>query len=215
LPHWSQPGVVTFITWRTIDSMPRFRLDEWYSERAAWLRHHSIDPSHPHWRAQLHRLEPSLSKAFLKQSWSRWHDILDAGHGECPLRNPEIAEIVANSLRHFDRSRYILFDFVIMPNHVHLLVSFADSDSLLKQCESWKHFTATKTNQRLKQTGRFWQVDAFDHLVRSAEQFDYYRDYIAKNSVRAGLQPGEYVHYTLQSELTSRRTHAEREHYSP
>jgi putative transposase len=83
-----------------------------------------------------------------------------------------------------------------MPNHVHILVVFPDPESLLAQCESWKHYTATQINRRLKRRGRFWQQDAFDHLVRSEEQFAYLRDYIAKNPANAKLKVGEYIHYS-------------------
>jgi putative transposase len=102
--------------------------------------------------------------------------------------------MVATSVQHFDGDRYDLSDFVVMPNHVHLLVAFSDEESMLKQCESWKHFTATRINRALGRRGRFWQQDGFDHLVRSEEHLQYLRRYIAENPVRARLQPGEYIH---------------------
>ena len=46
---------------------------------------------------------------------------MDSCHGTCPLKSRDCAEIVADALRHFDGDRYLLGDFVIMPNHVHLL----------------------------------------------------------------------------------------------
>jgi len=74
--------------------------------------------------------------------------------------------------------------------------SFPDEAAMLAQCESWKHFTAMKINRRQKRRGRFWQQDGFDHLVRSEEQFEYLRKYIASNPSRAQLRPGEYIHYS-------------------
>jgi type I restriction enzyme R subunit len=109
-----------------------------------------------------------------------------------------LAEEVARSLKHFDGDRYDLTDFVVMPNHVHLLVAFPDEQSMLAQCESWKHYTAAKINPALGRKGRFWQQDGFDHLVRSIEQFQYYRDYIADNPRRARLDEGEYIHFSKQ-----------------
>jgi putative transposase len=67
---------------------------------------------------------------------------------------------------------------------------------MLTQCESWKHYTAVQLNRRLRRRGRFWQQDGFDHLVRSAEQFEYLRRYIADNPHRASLSPGEFVHWS-------------------
>jgi type I restriction enzyme R subunit len=68
--------------------------------------------------------------------------------------------------------------------------------ALLKQCDSWKTFTATRINRMLGRKGRFWQQDSFDHLVRSAEQFHFLRGYIADNPRRANLRLGEYVHWS-------------------
>jgi REP-associated tyrosine transposase len=110
------------------------------------------------------------------------------------LRQPALSQIVTDSLLHFDGDRYELTDFVVMPNHVHLLVAFPDEESMLRQCDSWKHFTSTQINPALGRKGHFWQQDGFDHLVRSVEQFEYLRRYIADNSRRARLRPDEYRH---------------------
>jgi putative transposase len=83
-----------------------------------------------------------------------------------------------------------------MPNHVHLLAAFPDEEAMLAQCESWKHYTATQINRRLGENGRFWQQDGFDHLVRSEEQWEYLRRYIAANPARARLSEGEYLHFS-------------------
>jgi putative transposase len=197
LPHWGQAGTVCFITWRTHDSMPNLVLDQWYGDRNKWLREQGIDSTYPDWRDRLHRLDLVLVQEFFAHFWNRWHDALDIGHGACVLRQPNLATIVEKSLRHFDGERYFLLDFVIMPNHVHLLASFPDESAMLKQCESWKHYTATQINRRLHQKGRFWQQDGFDHLVRSEEQFRYLREYIAANPKKAGIKPGEFVHYSV------------------
>ena len=114
-------------------------------------------------------------------------------------RNPAIGKLVADSLLKFDRDRYIVTDFVVMPNHVHLLTAFQDDDSMLKQCEEWKRYTARQIHKAMNTSGRFWQQDGFDHLVRSAAQFEHFRRYIADNPRKAGLRSGEYVHYSKQA----------------
>ena len=100
------------------------------------------------------------------------------------LRKSELAKTIAESLRYFDGDRYDLTDFVVMPNHVHLLAAFPNEEAMLDQCESWKHFTAVKINRFLGRKQRFWQQDGFDHLIRSAEQFEYLRRYVADNPQR-------------------------------
>lgn len=194
LPHWSQAGVVTFVTWRTHDSLPQTALRRFHAERNAWLEQNGINTSDPDWREQLSisGIAPEFHRLFSL----RWHDLLDQGHGECVLAEPAVSEIVMNSLLHFDGDRYLLTDAVIMPNHVHALVAFPDDDSLLRQCESWKHYTAREINRRLNRKGRFWQQDGFDHLIRNANAFERTRKYIADNPTKARLKPGQYRHYS-------------------
>jgi REP element-mobilizing transposase RayT len=196
LPHWAQAGTIAFITWRTWDSMPAAIVKGWVAERVAWLRSHGIDSADENWRGQLEQLARGDRQEYHRRFSERWNDELDASHGECVLRQSEIAQIVADSLHHFDGDRYELTDFVIMPNHVHLLVAFPDGTSMVRQCESWKHFTATKINRLLHRSGHFWQQDSFDHLVRSVEQFHYLRNYIAENPSRSGLSTGQFVHWS-------------------
>ena len=196
LPHWSQAGTLSFITWRTCDSIPRHVLAKLQAERNAWLMHHGIDPTRHDWRMRLARIGAAQFQEFQLQISDRWNDELDACHGACVLRQAELSQIVADSLLHFDGDRYELTDFVVMPNHVHLLATFPDEVSLLRQCESWKHFTATKINKALNRSGHFWQEDGFDHLVRSVEQFRHLRSYIADNASRAKLASGEFVHWS-------------------
>lgn len=199
LPHWSQPGAVVFLTWRLWDSMPEKVIRQWQGEREAWLSQHGINASAPDWQARVARLDPDLARKLRGMISDRWNDHLDDCHGACVLRRPQLSQIVADSLRHFDGDRYELTDFVVMPNHVHVLAAFPRSEAMLEQCESWKHFTAVKINRILGDSGRFWQQDGFDHLVRSLEQFEHLRGYIAYNPIRAHLKPGEYCLYTSRS----------------
>ena len=199
LPHWTQAGTIAFITWRTWDSMPEKVIRRWQDERSAWLRQHGIDPTRSDWEARLRDRDVKLFAEMKHFVADRWNDHLDECHGSCVLRIPEIATIVSESLQHFNGNRYELTDYVVMPNHVHLLVAFPDEQSQLAQCESWKHYTAVQINKRLGRKGRFWQQDAFDHLVRSPEQFTYLRRYIVDNPKKAKLPIGESVVYSSRS----------------
>ncbi|HYT92991.1 MAG TPA: transposase [Gemmataceae bacterium] len=176
--------------------MPKQVLERWLGERETWLVQHGIDPHAGDWKAALERLPLAEQHGFHRKLSARWEACLDECHGACVLRRPELRTIVADSLRYFDGERYLLTDFVVMPNHVHVLVAFPDAEQLTKQAYSWKHFTGVNINKVLGQRGRFWEVDGFDHLVRSADQFEYLRTYIAENPRQARLQPGEYIHYT-------------------
>ncbi len=196
LPHWSQAGVLCFVMWRTWDSIPKPVLQPWLDDRRRFLQRLGIDDAADDWRNRVQSLPPSTRAEFYRTFSERWNDELDTCHGTCVLRRPELAKIVANSLHHFEGDRYELTDLVVMPNHVHLLVAFPSEDAMLVQCESWKHFTATRINRELERKDRFWQQDGFDHLVRSTEGFEYLRRYIADNPQRARLRDGEYIHYS-------------------
>ena len=202
LPHWSQSGVICFITFRAHDSMPKAVVETFLQERNEWLLRLGIDPKLADWKSRLAQLGWKVELEFLRHLSDRWNDELDNCHGACVLRDPNCAHIVGNSLRHFDSDRYELTDYVVMPNHVHVLVAFPDEESLLKQCESWKHFTATKINRRIGSSGRYWQQDGFDHLLRSDVQFEYLRNYIADNPVKAKLKPDEFLHFSKDLKMS-------------
>jgi len=193
LPHWAQDGAVVFLTWRTHDSMPKHLLDAWRAERNRWLDRNHIDPTLPGWKAAVQGLSADKIAEFHDHFTTRWHDELDAGHGDCVLKQPGLAAIVADSLLHFEGDRYDLLDFVVMPNHVHVLAAFPDKTAMLEQCATWKHYTATQINRQMGTKGRFWQQDAFDHLVRHEAQFRRLQRYLAENPVKARLGKGAYV----------------------
>ncbi|HEX3313248.1 MAG TPA: transposase [Gemmataceae bacterium] len=116
-------------------------------------------------------------------------------HTACALKQPNLAKIVGESLLHFDGDRYVMPDFVVMPNHVHLLAQFATADGMKAQCKSWKHYMAVHINRAIGAFDTFWQSESFDFLVRTPEQFEAIRRYIEENPVRAKLRAGEFLHY--------------------
>ncbi len=139
-------------------------------------------------------LPDSEQYQFHKQFSERYLAHLDKGYGECVLKRQELAHVVASSLQHFDGDRYRLGDFVVMPNHVHLLVCLLEDTDIEKQCYSWKKYSALEINRALERKGRFWQEESFDHLVRTPEHFENFRRYIADNGPNAGLMAEEFLY---------------------
>ena len=199
LPHWHQVGATYFITFRTDDSIPVSLARSWYRRRDDWLRRHGIDPQTSDWRKALNGLSRDSRQEFHETFSRQFLDYLDQGYGDCQLRKPDLARIVADSLLHFDGARYHMGDFVVMPNHVHLVVCILGDIEPEVHCYSWKKFTVTQINRRLGRKGRFWQEESFDHLIRNPDQFDAIRKYIANNPASAGLRVGEYYHYKRAS----------------
>ncbi len=129
-PHWSQAGTVVFITFRTADSIPANVVRLWDRQKRAWLAQRGQTSGEV--PELLSRLSSAEQKAFRKQFERCREDYLDTCQGRCLLKDPELTGIVGRSLLHFDRQRYLMGDFVVMPNHVHLLAVFPTADALKK-----------------------------------------------------------------------------------
>ncbi len=188
LPHFRQPGTTYFVTFRTADSLPQVKLQQWGTERDAWLiRHpepHTLDE-----KREYSRLFPERI-----QQW------LDAGFGECLLKFPEVRQILVHALNHFEGVRYHLHEWVVMPNHVHVVVTPIGEHELSNILHSWKSFTANAIHKLLKRTGTFWQKESFDHIVRSPESLERITKYILQNP--SGLPQDMY---TLSPQLQTRQ----------
>ena len=196
-PHWCQTGSVVFITFRTADSIPKEALRRWEREKEAWLAGNGIELT-GHWSTVVPKIAPELQWRFKKTFRRHREEYLDTCQGRCVLQVPSLAKIVADSLLFFDGERYRMGDFVVMPNHVHLLCAFPSEEMLVTQCDSWLHFTARQINLQLDRKGKFWQQEPFDHLVRSPEQYEYLRKYIAQNGAKAGLNKDQYLYRSFE-----------------
>ena len=121
---------------------------------------------------------------------------LDAGHGECVLSKPEIAQLVVHALKTFDGERYALHDWVVMPNHVHLVIEPRGEHALSEILHSLKSYTASEANRILDRHGAFWQQESYDRLLRNQDEFDRCVQYVQQNPVRAKLaaEPGQYAY---------------------
>jgi putative transposase len=113
--------------------------------------------------------------------------MIDGGLGSCVLRAPVIAAVVQDALHHFDGARYRLIAWVIMPNHVHVLVEQIEGYPLGDIIHAWKSFTAKQANKQLARSGAFWAPDYFDRYIRDQAHYDVAVYYIHRNPVKAGL----------------------------
>ena len=111
LPHWTQPGATYFVTFRLADSLPETKLRFLREEKEVWIQNHPPPLSFDE-REEFSRL--------FSGRFDRW---LDQGHGQCVLGLAEPRKITEDSLRYFDKKRYSLGEFVVMPNHVHVLAT--------------------------------------------------------------------------------------------
>jgi type I restriction enzyme R subunit len=107
---------------------------------------------------------------------------LDAGHGSCLMRDAKLRAIVENALLHFDRERYVLDSFVIMPNHVHAIIKPLGDHTLSNILHSWKSFTAKEINKVTQVDGQVWMEESYDTIIRHSEDLVDCRKYIHGNS---------------------------------
>ncbi len=112
----------------------------------------------------------------------------EARTGPFYLRQPAPAKLVVEAI-HFSAISlgcYSLHAFVVMPNHVHLLIT--PRVPIPQLTKPLKGFTARQANRILAQEGkRFWQDESYDRDVRSGLEFTRICSYIENNPVRAGL----------------------------
>ncbi len=166
LPHWDVVGEPLFVTFCLHDTLPVGR-----------------------------RFPPEAISSSGKAFAAMDHLLDKAEHGPRFLARPQIAEIVVNALQDGEKrfQRYELHAFVVMPNHVHAMVTPEVTSA--EWLGPLKGFTSYRANELMGTHRRsFWQEESFDRVVRSRAEFESVRAYIEMNPVRAGLakRPEEY-----------------------
>jgi REP element-mobilizing transposase RayT len=177
LPHWRQKGATYFVTFRLHDSLPKDKLEELAALRREWERRNPP----PHSDEQLEELASDAVRRI-----DRW---LDQGMGCCRLKDGEAARCVASAMHYFDRERYELGCYVVMPNHVHVVVRpvLCETEPLERILQSWKRFTSLEINRLSGAAGQLWQEESFDRIIRDEEHLYRVIQYVGSNPARAGL----------------------------
>ncbi len=157
LPHCDIPGAPVHVTFRAGDSVPLEVIRGWQYE----LQH-----------------RPQAESARVLRR--RVDKYLDKGVGSCPLRLESSARLVETALLHFNREKYDLHAWVVMPNHVHVLLTPAEGHPLYRTVQSWKSFTS----RRFGGQGQLWQPDFFDRQIRSEH-------HMARTMMYIEFQPSE------------------------
>jgi putative DNA methylase len=159
LPHFDLPGLVQFISYRLHDAMP------------ASLRHE--------WAALL-EIDDELKRRTKMEAY------LDLGLGNCELRDARAATAVEENWLRFDGNDYRLLAWVVMPNHIHLLVEIWQTPQA-QLVKDWKGFSARRINRLLARRGKLWQDDYWDRYIRDEAHYRKVVHYIESNPVKAGL----------------------------
>ncbi len=161
LPHLDAGEIVQAVTFRLADSLPR--------EVVGLLR------------------EEAEREGGSEQLRARVASLLDGGHGRCVLRQAWAAAIVEDALLRFDGERYRLVAWVVMPNHVHVVLRCEAGWPVGGVVRSWKSFVARRVNQCLGRSGRLWHPDYFDRFIRDEGHLRRTVAYVHDNPIKAGL----------------------------
>ncbi len=171
LPHYDQGGIYQIITYRLADSLPQNILKNMQLE--------------------LKDVAPEFMEMKRRKKIEKF---LDKGYGSCALQNIECAKVVENNWRHFDGMRYDLTAYVVMPNHIHILIKVYDGVELGEIVRSWKNYSARHINEirinaglATSAPGSLWQRGYWDRYIRDEKHFYQTIEYIKKNFSSGGI----------------------------
>jgi REP element-mobilizing transposase RayT len=107
------------------------------------------------------------------------------------LSQEPFGQLTVAALRHFAGSRYHLLDYTVMPDHVHAILKPAaeegQSEPLARIMQSIKSWLARRINEAAGRSGRVWQEETYDHMLRNTEDYVEKARYIYENAMRRGL----------------------------
>lgn len=178
LPHWLQDNKLIFDTLRLGDSIPFHVLQQYR------ILENEFFNTHP---------RPWTEETYRKYHWeirSVIDKYIDSGYGACYFKDPNIRDILITELKRHDGKKYKLYDFVIMPNHIHFLILPNPGEDYEKIISNFKKQTASKINLLIGRKGNLWQREHFDRIVRSYANLTEIIQYIAANP--SGLPPNTY-----------------------
>lgn len=174
IAHWEQWGCIQFVTLRLSDSLPNDRIEELKKQKES-----------------LNECDTSNVRVQLRKLMAMYEYYVDSGNGSCLFAFQDVRRILESILLFADDELCVIWQFVIMPNHVHLLVSpNHDLESFLDQVMS----NSTKQiNSFLGRKGKLWIRDPFDRMPRNAMSLVHYYNYIKSNP--RFLAPDKYSYY--------------------
>jgi REP element-mobilizing transposase RayT len=106
-------------------------------------------------------------------------------NGPLWLMDPRVADVVANTILAGEPDLYNLAAWVIMPNHVHVIL--LPHVPMKKIMQKIKGSSAHQANKILNRTGAFWAIEYYDHWIRSEDELNRVIRYVERNPIKAGL----------------------------
>lgn len=189
LPHIHPQNAVFFITYRLVNSLQQWIIDQLKDEYETELNLRQIQKN-----AGVECIEVS---EYHRRYFEKFDSFLDAQQaGNSWLADPSIAAVIAEAIHFRDGKRYDLVCYCIMPNHVHLVLEIFEKHKngkidrmpyLTRVLQSLKSYSATTSNVLLRREGQFWQRENYDHVIRNNQELERIIRYVIFNPVSAGL----------------------------
>ena len=100
---------------------------------------------------------------------------------------------VADALCCFENKRYELYAYVVMDDHVHVVLRPGENHALEQIVHSWKSFTANRLQRENARVGAVWQQESFDRIVRDENEWMEKIQYIMNNPLKRWPELPEYA----------------------
>ena len=120
------------------------------------------------------------------------------------FRATEIAETVVETLQHYrSRGEYLLHEFVLMPDHLHVLITPSSTISLEKAMQFIKGGSSYRLHHERGQKIDLWHAGFHDWTIRDAVDWNAKAQYIRLNPVKAGLveRPEDWPYSSANGKL--------------
>ena len=179
IPHWFQEYKTMFITFRLADSLPDEAIESLRVDHLFYKNDFIVSD---------YRNKEQYRIALMRKI-EQW---LSNGHGKCILKHENVRKYVVEALNYYDGTEYIIHAFVVMPNHIHLLLSPLGKLPINTIIGQVKSYSGHKIKKLLNCKDNIWQSNMFDRIVRNGDDFEKIMKYIEDNP--KGLLK---EHYTL------------------
>jgi putative transposase len=120
------------------------------------------------------------------------------------FRSDSLARLFLDTLaRYRSQGRFLLHEFVLMPNHFHLLITPAPEVPMEKAVQFIKGGFSFRVKREMNSNLVIWQTEFTDHRIRDAEDYERHVTYIRENPVRAHLAetPEAYAYCSASGAL--------------
>jgi len=173
LPHWEVEAGFYFITVRCAGTLPKAVTDRLRETQEALAK---IEANSTDFEIMQRRYFQTVEK------------YSDSHQGFCPFRNTVCAQQMIKSLPDLAEWGWNVPNWVIMPNHIHIIAKTeAGAGDMKTVLSRWKGKTSRLANKTLNRSGSFWQRDWFDRVVRHEAELKRTIEYIRQNPVKAKL----------------------------